>query len=767
MTIVVRSLLLFLALLLLPAAPASAQDARGAQELADQARKAAREDRNAEAARLFQRAIDADYAMRPLVLREYADQLAFSGRAAQAVPLFGEFLRTNPAPEERARAERGLALALQWSGREADAVRAWQRILNANPADADARKNLREALIGAARAAAAKDLNAHAEYYLLRAMELVPERRNELRLEYAEQLAYADRAAEAVPLFREILSSNVSAGDRRRAERGLALALLWSGQIEEATEAWQRIAAANPNDVDARKNWREALVTAARQAASDDRNAESAALFARAIAVDPSRRMEILREYAEQLTYSGRAADAIPIYQELIATPGLDKQERQRALLGLALALSWINQLEESLAIYEQALREDPGSLDARKGRARVLGWQGNQYQSLTQFEQVLEQAPNDAEAIRGAAQAESHLGRHRDALARLQPLLAAGRDPAALAIAARASYYMGRPDQAKTYAQKTLALQPGNMPARETMVDLERDRRPVTKIEGTRSTQNDGLEIVSTNIRHSFDFNDGLTTIGVQHKLSLFDSEDYDDTTINGLGLALRHRLSNEVEINGALMLNRVSGDGDPEWEPTWDAWITFWPNDYFRVDASASRVYFDDVRSIAKNIRMDVYGLAVDYTPFHAFKLSLRGSYGWLTDGNERLFAQAEAETRLNASPEWYAGLRYTHFDFTRPALDHGYFNPDWMHSVEATMRLKARVAPYWTFSLGGSGGYEWQPDERKPIWSVMFAAMFEPSPDFALSFEVRHQDMSMAGGGSDGFSRTTIGGGLTLRW
>ncbi|MBD5634931.1 MAG: hypothetical protein IAI49_10670, partial [Candidatus Eremiobacteraeota bacterium] len=52
-------------------------------------------------------------------------------------------------------------------------------------------------------------------------------------------------------------------------------------------------------------------LAAARQAAHDDRNAESARLFEQAVAAAPDRRLELLPELSDQLTYSGRPGEAI------------------------------------------------------------------------------------------------------------------------------------------------------------------------------------------------------------------------------------------------------------------------------------------------------------------------------------------------------------------------------------------------------------------------------------------------------------------------
>ena len=55
------------------------------------------------------------------------------------------------------------------------------------------------------------------------------------------------------------------------------------------------------------------VVERARQAASTNDNNEAARLFEQAIAASPERRGELLLEYADQLAYSGRPAEAVPL----------------------------------------------------------------------------------------------------------------------------------------------------------------------------------------------------------------------------------------------------------------------------------------------------------------------------------------------------------------------------------------------------------------------------------------------------------------------
>ncbi|HYF56224.1 MAG TPA: tetratricopeptide repeat protein, partial [Salinarimonas sp.] len=276
------------------------------------ARAAAGRGANKEAVEGFERALAITPGRRPEIAREYADQLAFSGQPARAVPLYREVLaRENLPADERRRAARALAFALLWSSQFDDAIPAWERILSGLPGDAEARRALADAHVGAARKAAETRRNAAAVRQFEAAIRVEPSRRRELLPELADQVAYAGRPSDAVPLYREGLAqAGRTPAERARLGRGLAFALLWSNQFREAAAAWRAILAANPRDGEARKALSDALVGAARASAGARRHADAAGLFREAIGLQPGRRGELLREYAEQVLYAGRAAEA-------------------------------------------------------------------------------------------------------------------------------------------------------------------------------------------------------------------------------------------------------------------------------------------------------------------------------------------------------------------------------------------------------------------------------------------------------------------------
>ncbi|HEY5720816.1 MAG TPA: tetratricopeptide repeat protein [Allosphingosinicella sp.] len=140
---------------------------------------------------------------------------------------------------------------------------------------------------------------------------------------------------------------------------------------------------------------------AAREAARTDRNEESARLFKAHIRADPAARGALLREYADQLVYSGRPEAAVPLYREVLARPDLGAEERRRAEHGLALAFAWSDQHRHAIAAYRAILQEAPEDEAAQLGLARSLHWLGRPDRARAALELLPEESRGGGEGAR------------------------------------------------------------------------------------------------------------------------------------------------------------------------------------------------------------------------------------------------------------------------------------------------------------------------------------------------------------------------------
>ena len=299
------------------------------------------------------------------------------------------------------------------------------------------------------------------------------------------------------------------------------------------------------------------LVEQARQAAQTDRNREAADLFSRAIAADPSLRAAVLREYADQLTYSDRANEAVPLYREVLATPALPPEERRRAMQGLALALGWSGQHEQAVGTYSEILAADPSDRQALIGRGRVQTWRNRYREAESDFKAALAGDPNNAEAIRGLAEAQSLQGHHRDAIATLRPITGESADAASLYLLARTESWLGRPDLAEATTDRVLAAQPDHADAGNLRRELNIARAPLTEVSARHSEQSDQSDFTQLSAWQSFFPRGPLNMAGFGYDLFLFRPEGGTDIDVHRPAVQGRLRYSDWGEINGQVGLN------------------------------------------------------------------------------------------------------------------------------------------------------------------------------------------------------------------
>lgn len=511
------------------------------------------------------------------------------------------------------------------------------------------------------------------------------------------------------------------------------------------------------------------LAEAARQAARADQNAESARLFERAIGEDSARRMEWLREFADQLTYSGQSERAIPLYREFLASDPAPEQRRQ-ARRGLALALSWNDQPAASLQQYEKLLRADPDDPDALLGKARVLSWMDRNAESRRVYRRVLQLFPDNREALRSLGRVQSWRGRQRDAQQRLRAYLEVyPEDDEAIFLLAQSEYWMGRPDQARQILTRHLERAPQDQRAQDLLAQIEFNARPAARLDYQESHQSDSLIIRRASLEQNFYFEYGRTTIGPRYQFYHYDPQggEIGRITVQRPGLYARWRLSDAVEATAYLFADFIDPDRDlsSRTRLTFDTYLTWWPGDLLRFDFGLRRETFDNVQSLAEGITATSPSVSMDVSPDELTRFSLRAAWGDYSDGNERLWGQFEAERRVWNQPRILLGWRTTAFKFSSQ-LDNGYFNPDSYLSNVLTGKAYGQITPRLFGEVSAAAGLEnVDPDGSKFIWDAYGRLVYQLTS--RLELEARYSYFSSATGSSSGFDRGTAGIALIRRW
>lgn len=184
--------------------------------------------------------------------------------------------------------------------RYAEAITEYDILLTEQPGQADL-------LIEAARVHAWADRHPTSAHLYLQAIEVAPQRRHNVLLPLAWQLAWDGHPAEAIPLFQEV-AQQIPA-QRTEALYGLAESFSLSNRLEEALNVY-RILSAEPAGLKARKGEARMLLWL-------DRNEEAAARF-RAILKTHPQDKEAQIGLARALNYSGRHFAAVLAYATAI-----------------------------------------------------------------------------------------------------------------------------------------------------------------------------------------------------------------------------------------------------------------------------------------------------------------------------------------------------------------------------------------------------------------------------------------------------------------
>ena len=503
----------------------------------------------------------------------------------------------------------------------------------------------------------------------------------------------------------------------------------------------------------------ESLVAWARLAAQRDDNASAATLWAHALERAPARRAEWLREYADQLTYSGSPTAAVAIYREALARPHTTVEEERRTQLGLALALSWAGEFDLSLDAYETWLQEFPYDLTAQNGRARVLSWMNENAAAERAYDRIVRQQPSNLEAQRNFARVQSWRSRHRAATRRLGRHVHLYPDDAEAAyLLAQSQLWLGRPDRATRTLEGLLARHPNDVPAMRLRAELREQIRPSTDMRYAESHQSDDLTIRSIRVASDWSAHAGLTTLGPRFFVQHYDAESGAGITTSGIGAYGRHRFQDALEWTTWLSVDRLGADAASHARVTYDTYVTLWPHDALRFDFGSNRTTFDNIRSLRRNIVATYANVGVDVLPNELWRLVTRFNWGDYSDGNQRTWAQFVVERRLRTHPCVITGLTSTAFRFTE-LLDSGYFNPRKYVANGVTLRSYNVSGRRLRFDLAGMAGAEHaSPADQHFIWSVGAELGIAIVGHSALRLHANHYSSATAS--SSGFARSSFG-------
>ena len=290
--------------------------------------------------------------------------------------------------------------------------------------------------------------------------------------------------------------------------------------------------------------------------------------------------------------------------------------------------------------------------------------------------------------------------------------------------------------------------------------------QRPLFNIDASRSTQSDNLDISQLEISQDVFFSSGRDRARLGYQSYTYEPKVGNNISQNAFGGDGTYRLNDWAALTGNLWIDVLDSKGvSTAVLPTYDVFVTLWPNDVLRFDVDANRRIFDNVQSLLLQITADTFGASADYSPSDDLRVSLRASAASYSDSNHRQSAELEGVWRVRSNPTIQIGVRASGFQFSKRRND-GYFNPDAYESGEGMFRLQSSLNDQLDLEFSASGGAEdAQPGGVKPLIRASLQLSYKIDKGWTLDGGVAY--FSSRDTNSSGFARTTVSVGLHRRF
>lgn len=411
--------------------------------------------------------------------------------------------------------------------------------------------------------------------------------------------------------------------------------------------------------------------------AERDMHTEAIAAFRSAIAVDPSLEPELRLALGQQLIWSDRSNEAVPLLESVVENRPHDVEARRY----LALAYRWSDRLQEAEGLYRKILAGNPADLEARKGLAESLLWQGRFRAATQEYRRVLAVAPGDAEALLGIS---------------------------------RARLFLDMPEEAEAHVARAVEASPADKEVR-SQIDRVRERlTPYAELEARGSRDSDDLSLFETTLSARGRPTAGLDLGGAVRQLFFrqgspgkeenIGGEDSADGT--GGSLSVAYRPSPAVEWHAGAGYTRYDvADFDP-WSGTFGATVS--PADTLRFDADWERSHWNSILSLQNRVTIDAFGISV--SKHFRWKTEVSASAALVYHHNENETGQDRENSGerfglavgrrlyLKGDIVHVTGIvRFGWLGFSED-LDVGVYDPERYTTQEAGIDWRWRFRPLW---------------------------------------------------------------------
>jgi thioredoxin-like negative regulator of GroEL len=434
------------------------------------------------------------------------------------------------------------------------------------------------------------------------------------------------------------------------------------------------------------------VIEAARVNGFADRNAESARLYRRALALAPARRGDIVPSLAWQTLWAGALRDAESLFAELVA--GAQGQARVDALDGLGQSRQAAGDQAGALRAFREAHALAPTALRLHRRYAMSLLWNGDEAGAIRELESLVARAPGDRDLAWALANARNFHGQHRAALRGFQAL-AAPTHPGERADLARAWRWAGYEDRAwPLLADPTDAESAWLRDYR-----VRRERVPYGYLTIERAEDRDALDADAVVVGAGWHPAAGATVDLQLRRLRLDDPSGRPDAT--QAQASYGWRIGEPDSPWGTwwpTLALRISHF--PSWQPvTPSARVRWVPDDGWRVDGELTRELVEAPRAVANRVHVDAASIGIERRPDPLWLLGGSATALRFDDGTTRMRVAARIERRVWARPRVALGLESMAFERTAGGreVDRGYWNPRRYAEARAYAALTHEFRPY----------------------------------------------------------------------
>ncbi|MBS0621408.1 MAG: hypothetical protein JSR80_00395, partial [Verrucomicrobia bacterium] len=757
------------------------------EALLQRARALAQANKNVESAQVYGEYLLKNPSAPPEVDLEHAEQLTYAHREGEAIPIFQKLIKGG---NDSDRVKRGLALALLWSGRCSEDQALCnhyfpeEALQGRVPTLAQESKHVESAnenptcacpvlvgLLEEARGAAQRNENAKSAELFSRYMDQLTVHGRQVKREYADQLTYSKHEAAAIAIYEELLKDpKLEKDERRQVMLGLALAWRWEGKFDRARTLYREVLRQNPQDEGAKRGLEDADLDEARHAAAHDLNAESAALFGHFIERYPHRRLEVLREYGDQLVFSQRAHCAIPLFQELLEQP-LEEKERRFVWLSLGLAYRFSEQYGFAYCVYEHLLKINCRDAAALVGRGSCFQHWEMLDEAACDFNAAVCSDPQLKEAKVDLARVESWRRRYRRARGLARCVLQEHpEDQDAIEINALNEQEMGLGDCGMGPVIRFLRCHPENKRMRHLAAQMHYWNAPETNIFFDNTQRSNQTLVAHLAYSQGNTFCWGRTLLQGVMDCYWYRDIDLNPTKADLFQPALfgHHQFNSTWALTGwgGIDIIRCSGDFPSFVIPVYDIWATYSPIDWFTAWFGSRHRVYDDITSISEGTTFTTLSASVAQYLSEPLKLGFSAEQQWVSDGNRGFQGIALLERRFSKSPYVFFGLRYKNLGFRKQPKGAGYFDPSAFHQTVATARIYGNIEEKIYYNFSGSYGYQVEkPGGGRGTWDVNLSATWEVTCRLLVTVFFGHfsSDQTI----NNGFASTTAGGNIKWRW